>query len=585
MSSDWWPRPLQHIPAENPWEEDDVVVAEIRSFDEQPAGHRRTFSVLVPADEVDAVRKNLAGFNHRISASGPHPEPFPGSVYDPKFWVGAKGLPQERYEPLVLSWSSHDKTVLQLDPRFLMTYGLAPRATGDLVCWDDPARPIYDVAKVSAPSVWSAPLGTSAFVTIDRDYMQDYLTLRNMALVQVFWEIRWGNADDAIDKRLGGEEAIDIELPDRKFQLSRYLRNREIVSAQVWGGRVVALPGDLPITDDSLEKESLIWPGFEKPITNDVAAGMNASEQVYVNDGVLAKFEDRPEFQINPKTGSVSFGTQWSVDYCDRVGRNLIQLEIKKLYEGTPAHVTRHWNDFAVEPPSEKALLAARTQRNIAIRAEEVTYAVVSIGEALAALAQSVGLTELRPENFVGLKRRALEYSGWWTFEDTAPISRHVPLGLSADGFLDRCMSLNKLVVESLSESRLRQLLAALGVPADAIAKFGTLKLLDCIVRMAQVAASTGLGLSKDGKAIWDRLEREGTTPAQPIARLFALYDIRIVKAHKAGDRNKKLAEELERFDITTREAAAGYGKILDTIYDTLSNELGEASAKIEAVA
>jgi hypothetical protein len=381
-----------------------------------------------------------------------------------------------------------------------MTYGLAPRTEGNLVCWDDPAGPIYDVVKVSTPSTWSFPLGTSAVVTIDRDYMQDYLTLRNMALVQVFWEIRYSNADDAIDKRLGDEEAIAIDFPDRKFQLNRYVQNREIVSAQVWGGRVVALPGDLPITEDSLDKGGLIWPGFKKPITNDVAAGMNASEQVYVNDGVLANFEGRPEFQINPKTGSVSFGTRWSVGYCDRVGRNLIQLEIKKLYEGAPARVTRYWNAFAVKPPSKKAFLAARRQRNIGIRAEEVVYAVVSMGEALAALARWVGLTELRPEDFVGLRRRALKHGGWWTFEDTAPISRHVPLDLSADAFLDRCMSLNKLVVESLSESRLRQLPAALGVPADAIAKFGTLKLLDCIVRMAQVAASTGLGLSKDGK-------------------------------------------------------------------------------------
>jgi len=394
-----------------------------------------------------------------------------------------------------------------------------------------------------------------------------------------------GKADDAMDKRLGDKEGIDIEFSDRIFQLNRDVQNREIVSAQVWGGRVVALPGGLPITQDSLEKKGLIWPGFEKPITDDVAAGMKPSEQVYVKDGVLAKFEGRREFQINPKTGSVSFGAQWHVGYCDRVGRDLIRLEIKKLYEGTPAHVTRHWNAFAVKPPSEMALLAAVGQRNIAIRAEEVTFAVVSMGETLAALAQSVGLTDLRPEDFVGLRRRALEYSGWWTFEDTASISRHVPLDLSADGLLDRCMSLNKLVVENLSESTLRRLLAVLSVPADAIATFGTLKLLDCIVRMAQVAASTGLGLSKYGKTIWDRLKKEGTTPAQPIAHLFALYDIRNVKAHKAGDRNKKLAEELERFDITAGEEAAGYGKILDKVYDALSNELGEASAKIEAVA
>src|SRR5262249_30910029 len=154
--------------------------------------------------------KNLAGLSHGISASGPHPSPFPGWSYDPKFWVSAKGLPQEKYEPLVLSWASHDKTVLQLDPKFVMTYGLAPRAAGDLVCWDDPAGPNYDLVQVSGPSIWSFPLGTPAYVTIQRDYLQDYLTLRNMALVQVFWEIRYGKADADIEKILGDEEAVDV---------------------------------------------------------------------------------------------------------------------------------------------------------------------------------------------------------------------------------------------------------------------------------------------------------------------------------------------------------------------------------------
>ena len=118
MSDNWWPAPLSHIPEENPWEEDDIVVAEIRSFDEQPhAGHRRTFSVLVPAGEIDEIRKNLAGLDYKVSASGPNPSPFPGSAYNPNFWVSARDLPQEKYEPLVLSWTSHDKTIFQVDPK------------------------------------------------------------------------------------------------------------------------------------------------------------------------------------------------------------------------------------------------------------------------------------------------------------------------------------------------------------------------------------------------------------------------------------------------------------------------------------
>ena len=45
----------------------------------------------------------------------------------------------------------------------------------------------------------------------------------------------------------------------------------------------------------------------------------------------------------------------------------------------------------------------------------------------------------------------------------------------------------------------------------------------------------------------------------------------------------KKLAACLERFDIDTSEAAAGYGVILDRIYDALIAELGEFNELIQA--
>jgi len=201
----------------------------------------------------------------------------------------------------------------------------------------------------------------------------------------------------------------------------------------------------------------------------------------------------------------------------------------------------------------------------------------------LAALAKSVGVMDLPPEEFVGLRRRALEYHGWWTFDETNAIARHVSLNIPVDNFLDRCMSLEKLIVEGLSEASLRKLLVAIGVPDSEIAKFGSLKLLDCIVRMAQVAHKTGLNFKKNDPLIWDRLKKEGTIPTQPIIRLFALHDMRVLKAHKTGDRDKTLAEELKRFGIAFGEGAAGYGKVLDQIYDSLLAELREANARIDA--
>ena len=585
MSADWWPKLLAHVPNERPWDDVDVTVAEIKSFPDKPhPGHRDTFSALVPMDQLEQVAANLGRLGPGVSTSGPHPTPHSGSTYKPSFWIDARDLPSQEYEPLVLSWRSHDKTVLMPDPRFLMTYGLSPRNVKEgFVFWDDPAAPVHDVVKVCAPSTWAFPSSTHAFVTVARNYLEDYLTLRGMALVQVFWEERWGSMDPETQKRLGDAEAIDFRFPDRLFQLNRYIEDKTVAIAQVWGGRVVATAGKLPVSADSLDTDGLVWPGFSQPVTHKMAMQMRPSHCVYVNDAVLGEFEGHPSYKVNPNTGSVTFGTQWGVSHCDRVGRNLIRLELKKLYEGVRPTITRHWNKFAAPPPPESAYPAILKERHVAVRAKELTYAMAQLGNVLAVLAGSVGFGELRAEDFVTIRKTALDYHGWWNFQETEAIARHIPLESSADTLLDRCVKLDKLLVEGIAEVNLRGLLITLGVPAESLAKLGTLKLLDTIVRMAQLGAKTGLQLSRNGPIIWERLIEEGTKPEQPVSHLFALHDIRILGAHKSGDKCKKLMAELQRFGVNTGEDAAGYGRIIDLIYDTLAEELIEVTKKIES--
>ncbi len=295
---------------------------------------------------------------------------------------------------------------------------------------------------------------------------------------------------------------------------------------------MVALPGALPITSDPLDDEGLIWPGIQKPVTHRVARTLGIGDYVYVDDAVLSDFEGRPEFEVYPESGSVVHGTQWSVGYCDRVGRNFIRLELKKLYEGAPSNIIRHWHKFAVRPVHSSAYPAILDEPNIGKRAKSITFAAASLDAALSVLARSVGLSDLGPGDFIGLRRAALKYRGWWKFETTEAIARHVPLGLPVDAFLDRCMSLYKLIVEGLSEGALRRTLQAIGVPPEDFADFRTLKLLDSIVRLAQLAKASALSISKNGALLWERLNREGTVPVQPIACLFALNDLRTLKAH-----------------------------------------------------
>ena len=84
-----------------------------------------------------------------------------------------------------------------------------------------------------------------------------------------------------------------------------------------------------------------------------------------------------------------------------------------------------------------------------------------------------------------------------------------------------------------------------------------------------------------DGKRIWERLEKDGTNPQQPIAHLFALHDLRLVGAHLAKDKQKDVMKALERFGITPGEEAPGYGKILDTVYDKLRVQLIDSGSKV----
>ena len=351
MTTDWWPAPLAHVPNEDPWAHDHVIVAEIKSFDDGGhGGERITISALVPISDLDAVRQHLAALDYEVRTSGPRPSPSEDEAYEPRFWIGAHGLSRGRYEPLVLSWRSHDHTVFVPEPGFLMTYGLAPRSVGNrAVHWDDPTGPVRDIVKVTTPSVYSFPKWTHASVSICREYVQDYLTLRKKALVQSFWEKRFSLTDSEIEERLGSEKCVDLDTPNRQLRLFRL--DPRVVITEVSGGRVLALPGPLPISNDPLEAEGLIWPGFDGPVVHARAMRMIPSDCVYVDDRVLADYEGWPDFVVVPETGAVSFGTRWTVGYCRRVGRNLIKLELKKLYEGVPAAVTQSWHKFAVEPP------------------------------------------------------------------------------------------------------------------------------------------------------------------------------------------------------------------------------------------
>lgn len=574
MEEGWWPDIMRNTASETPWREELVTVAEMASYDDPTSpGQRILWSALVSPEILESLNGNLRAFSHEVESTG-RPGVWAAGNLNPQFHISAY-LDDHRIEcePLVLGWVNANQTAMVLEPKFSMTYGLMPRAIGDgTVRWDDPAAPEFDVAIVDPPSIYDNLKVSGARARVSRSYLQDYLTLRGMHLVQVFYEYRSTFDDTAIRDALGVENRRVERLLDREFDIER--NDDGSYTAQVWGARVVAGPGAMPITDDDLDKVGLAWPGMAEPVTHGIARKLRPYDWIYVKDSVLAAYEGRAGFQTYPESGGVAFGGQWSVGHCERVGRDVIRTELKKLYEGTPNRVIRHWHAHAIAPAPNVQGADAAKARNIAIRAKELVNTLVTVGENLAALTAALKLPERHGADFVGLDRQFLNYNGWWKGAFVDPVTRHIPMTMPRDAFLDRCLDLDKLAIESLAERHFRPLVRGIGTPEDNIDSFRGLKLLNRLTCLAQVANAGGLSLATAGQEIVDRYDRDGTNPAQPLSRLFALSDLRQIKGHRKQEIDALVDKALARFGIDARAVAGGWGAALDTVYDGVIDDL-----------
>lgn len=574
-SSDQWPRVFDSLKRRLAETGDYVTLAESWEDKREAGLCARTLTCgLVLKDEYEAITGDPE-LGHEVDSTGPYPYPR-AEGYEPRFWIfGTSAIPDD-IEPLVLSWTSNNLTVRQPDPGLLMTYGLMPRVENDgTIHWDEPARPTHDVLTVKPVSRYEHFNETLSHVLIRREYLQDYASLRQLSVVCVFYE-RWIVANDEnAPSLLAGAPYRDWRFRDAYIRVQTIQGNESEFHIDIWGHRLLLEPGPFPVSEDASRFGDLSWPGVPKPIT-DHNWRAQGTTFVYVKDEVLGRFEGRPEYDISPESGAVSFGSQWAVSYCGRVERDLIRLEVKKLYEGNSPDIVRHYHQHAVAAPAGTFAEWSRV-RNIAVRARDVVHALARLGDEVAALATRLHGRTVSSSDIVSLDRRWLDHYGWWNADAVEPICRHVPLSATRDAFVARCKDLHQLVVEGLRESALRPLLIGLGVDSAHIRDLGSLKLLCRLVDLAQLARTSALDLVADRTAVVARF----AAPADPspCRRLFALNGIRQLDAHRAGASfTENLKQGLRAFGVDPASTAAGFGRAIDVIYDELGIELNECA-------
>ena len=190
------------------------------------------------------------------------------------------------------------------------------------------------------------------------------------------------------------------------------MNSDKVVSAEVWGVRLLLEPGKATISDRQQQPFSLEWPGIEGTVTKDLTRRQDLLKMVYVQDGVLSIYEGRDDFTINPKTGAVVHGTQWSVPAKRRVGRDLIAVDLKKLYEGVPEAIVREWHRYAVEPP----ISPDTQQANVASRTGIIVDGLLELND----LIEKIDEKAQKPSSkgFVRINRDDITNKGWWIIED-----------------------------------------------------------------------------------------------------------------------------------------------------------------------
>jgi len=569
----YWPSSLAHLarPCESSLS-DLVVVAEVsdESHGAYP-GHRISHTALVPKKRAEMALSTIGGIGWDICSSGPHPCVETDQIYEPKFWI--EGRDGEKLEPLVKGWLNHDKRVLIPDTSFLMTYGLIPRILENgTICWDDPCAPVYDVLRVR-------PLHQSrhgedsdkAIVEIRRDYLEDYCLLKHCVPVLVYYEERYSSDDDSIDYIIRRSEGEVFKLRGRELVLKRLQYPTKGLSqlAQVWGCTKIIDPEKRHVSDDSVSE--LSWPGLSDSLREEEALQMPPDAFVYVRDAVLKPYEESQEYEVMPLLGAVDYGGHWAVSYIHRFGRNYLQLEIKKLYEGCPPHLIGYWNEFAVSPDEANRDLEIYGEDNIAKRAESFVAAFLDIVSTLEKLATSLDLAQDQ-KDIAGIDSDEVAYHGWWRVVVFSGIGDSFQLNASESEFHQRVVKLYK-VLECIRKGPLKSILSKLGVNREDIVNKGSIKLLATLCQFCHVVKVGEYELPDESTAAISDLK--GNPVLDELVSIFAVQTLRNLESHLPSiDRTRKINELLQRIGIDAASTRQGWGEALDSVYDRVTADL-----------
>lgn len=484
-------------------------------------------------------------------------------TYNPSFWMYLSKTPGlKKAEPLVKSWCSGNHTTFCIDQGFLSTYHLTPRLLQEEVVWDDLKKPCYEVVKNKLVSEYNFE-HSEAYVKIKKAYLEDYLYLRKKTAVQVFTIKKDIIIDEEIASLFNKKGCYIEEFKQYEIRIRKFMHKENVAGIEINGYKIL-------FQENSMNKKEELpaghyWKGIDGLVTEWRARHEMPFEYVYVSDEVLAKYEADEAYTVYPQTGSVSYRNQWSVSHCERVGRNAIKIEIKKLYEANGYEVINYWNRFSIHPSE------IIKGDNIDGKAERLTRKYFLFSRLFSGLMNNLLGLDLSAQDIISLDEKRIEYTGWSEFPDYNPITNGINLkSFSKEQFISRCKKLYVLLGENLREKSLRKIVDHLGFANTETKDYRSLKLLELVIKYLSVASESGLSPIDHKETIVERVKE--LKDFDHLAELFAVNSIRQLDAHKSGNSKSKFQNALTTLEIEPNSISNNYADACYKVYDSLTD-------------
>lgn len=472
-----------------------------------------------------------------------------------------------RHDYIVASWGSSLFFTYNLAEKVWMALGLTPRCIGNehqRVVYDDLSLPEFGVAEGEVSLQYHFKPSRDVKWFMSNEYLRKYLWLRGGRGVRQFFYEATLEDSPQLRNLMNGQRFVSLGKPESWLDCD--LQETENGLLLQVRATVVAVSCELCPQQTA---DGLTWPGVAGAVTHASANNiMRNDTTIYLDDRFLERYEQNSLYGSTPVDMhggwccSPSYLGQWSFTGCRRVGRNLIEVELRDLYKGVPDRETLYAHAHALDPEIVKQRDLA--EEHIVSKVDRFLGQMLSLGENLSWLGAALGIEKPAVE-LLGFSRKEVKADGWLNYPQVTKLAQVAPLDMTQQAFLARCKSMHE-IWQKLPDGFLKQILEAVGVPRKSIANLGSLKLLQCLLniltRFDENCEAPDALKSKEEPEGWNARSND-------IAMLFVTYDLRIADAHDAVS---KIVERLQDQDFDTATLHQGYGRALDFVLDGVIN-------------